>query len=107
VIDALIDQGVFDAVEFVDVGQSMNNGGGPACLRLRVVLTPAERSAIDADVFFNESLRTRLTGWIQRHYRDHLDQDDLADPQLLTESYTALDELTGLLGLGAVFPFQR
>ena len=35
------------------------------------------------------------------------DQDDLADPKLLSDSHAALDELTRLLGLGSVFPFQR
>jgi len=32
---------------------------------------------------------------------------DLADPALLEESYRALDELTGILELPALYPFQR
>jgi succinylarginine dihydrolase len=31
----------------------------------------------------------------------------LCDPQLLIESRTALDELTQLLSLGSVYPFQQ
>lgn len=42
-----------------------------------------------------------------RHYRDRLAADDLADPALLRETRTALDELTRLLALGPVYPFQR
>ena len=45
--------------------------------------------------------------WALRHYRDRLTAADLADPQLLNESRTALDELTRLLGLGALYDFQR
>ena len=35
--------------------------------------------------------------WIARHYRDELHFEDLADPQLLIESRSALDELTRIL----------
>ena len=38
--------GPIGRVEFVEVRQSMRNGGGPACLRLRVVLTDEERAAV-------------------------------------------------------------
>ncbi|WP_339935396.1 N-succinylarginine dihydrolase [Vreelandella glaciei] len=89
-----------------DVKQSMRNGGGPACLRLRVVLTEAERAALTGRVLLNEALYTDLTAWVERHYRDRLAPDDLADPQLAEESLVALDELTQLLQIGSVYPFQ-
>lgn len=47
-----------------------------------------------------------LTQWVDRHYRDRLVESDLADPQLLVECRTALDELTRILKLGSVYPFQ-
>ncbi len=89
-----------------DLRQSMRNGGGPACLRLRVTLMPDERAAIGARVFLDDSLAADLEGWIRRHYRDRLASDDLADPQLLDESRRALDELTRILRLPPVYPFQ-
>nr|WP_290694527.1 N-succinylarginine dihydrolase [Halomonas sp. UBA3074] len=89
-----------------DVKQSMRNGGGPACLRLRVVLTEAERAALSGRVLLNDALYTDLTAWVERHYRDRLAPDDLADPQLAEESLDALDELTQLLKIGPVYPFQ-
>jgi succinylarginine dihydrolase len=55
----------------------------------------------------NEALFERLNRWVDTHYRDRLEEKDLADPQLLLESRTALDELTRILNLGAVYPFQR
>jgi len=87
------------AVHFVDIRQSMNNGGGPACLRLRVVLTEAEQAAAAPGVFLTNALYEALCAWVQRHYRDRLSPDDLADPKLLEESRTALDELTKILGI--------
>jgi succinylarginine dihydrolase len=89
-----------------DVKQSMRNGGGPACLRLRVALSDAERAAITGRVLLNDTLYEDLTAWVNRHYRDRLDLDDLADPQLAEESLSALDELTQLLKIGSVYPFQ-
>jgi succinylarginine dihydrolase len=90
-----------------DLKQSMKNGGGPACLRLRVVLDPAERAAVGANVFLDDALGRDLEAWIGRHYRDRVAASDLADPRLLDESRRALDELSQLLKLGSVYPFQR
>jgi succinylarginine dihydrolase len=94
-------------VHFVDLRQSMRNGGGPACLRLRVVLTPAEWAAVPAGVKLTDATYTALCAWVKRHYRESLRGSDLGDPRLLAESRRALDELTGLLGLGPIYPFQR
>lgn len=95
------------ALEVVDLRQSMHNGGGPACLRLRVVLTPAELAATHAGVLLTPALCDTLEAWVDRHYRDRLDSADLADPCLLEESRTALDELTQILKLGALYSFQQ
>jgi succinylarginine dihydrolase len=94
------------SVHYVQVRQSMSNGGGPACLRLRVVLTEAELARVRPGVFLTETLYSALTRWVGRHYREELGADDLADPRLLEESRAALDELTGLLGVGSIYPFQ-
>ncbi|SEQ56350.1 succinylarginine dihydrolase [Azotobacter beijerinckii] len=93
-------------VKVFDLEQSMRNGGGPACLRLRVVLDERELRAVNPGVLLDDGLYARLDVWIERHYRDRLNEADLADPQLLAECRTALDELTQLLGLGSVYPFQ-
>lgn len=90
-----------------DLRESMANGGGPACLRLRVVLNDAERQAVNPAVMMNDALFETLTRWVEKHYRDRLTQADLADPQLLREGREALEELTRLLHLGSVYPFQR
>ena len=96
-----IDQKTIDAVHYVDVSQSMSNGGGPACLRLRVVLTPEQEQSIAPGVILNEPLLTTLQQWVEKHYRESLNADDLADPKLLDESRNALNELANILGLEA------
>ncbi|YCH23229.1 N-succinylarginine dihydrolase [Pseudomonas sp. D1-3] len=93
-------------VRAFDLKQSMQNGGGPACLRLRVALQAEELAAMNPGVMMTPGLYERLLQWVDRHYRDRLSEQDLADPQLLDECRTALDELTKILDLGAVYPFQ-
>lgn len=90
----------------VDIGQSMRNGGGPACLRLRVVLTEVELAEIHQGVLWSDKLYQQLQRWIHRHYREELSADDLRDPKLMAESMAALDELTQILMLGSVYHFQ-
>lgn len=90
-----------------DLRESMNNGGGPACLRLRVALNAIEQQAVNPAVMMNDRLFATLNQWVDRHYRDRLTQADLVDPQLLIEGREALDELTRLLDLGSVYPFQQ
>lgn len=94
-------------VHYFDVKQSMQNGGGPACLRLRVVLNEKQQTAVNQNAVMNDSLYSKLTTWVNKHYRDQLCAADLADPSFLIESRTALDELTQIMQLGSVYPFQR
>ncbi|MEN4539448.1 N-succinylarginine dihydrolase [Pantoea agglomerans] len=95
------------ALKVFDLRESMYNGGGPACLRLRVVLTPQEQQAVNPAVLMNDRLFSTLNNWVDRHYRDRLTQADLVDPELLREGRDALDELTKLLDLGNVYAFQQ
>jgi succinylarginine dihydrolase len=94
-------------VHYLDVRQSMNNGGGPACLRQRILLTDEERAAVKANVFYSAALHEALAGWVRKHYRETLYAKDLQDPLLARETMAALDELTGILQLGSVYDFQQ
>ncbi|MBD1584735.1 N-succinylarginine dihydrolase [Pseudoalteromonas sp. S16_S37] len=96
-----------NTVKFFDLRQSMQNGGGPACLRLRVALTRQELSQVNPDVMMSNDKFSALITWVDKHYRDKLTDSDLADPQLIIETHTALDELTQILSLGSVYQFQR
>ncbi|MPY21650.1 N-succinylarginine dihydrolase [Shewanella sp. YLB-07] len=94
-------------VHYFDVKQSMQNGGGPACLRLRVAMNDTEVAAVNQHTLMNDVLFRELNNWVDKHYRDRLSVEDLADPQVLIESRTALDELTQLMNLGSVYQFQK
>jgi succinylarginine dihydrolase len=94
------------SIETFDLRQSMRNGGGPACLRLRIVLSDAELAAMRQSILLDESLYGRLISWVNKHYRSSLCPHDLTDPLLLRESREALDELTQILDLGSIYFFQ-
>ena len=94
VIDA---ENPIDHVLFLDLRQSMNNGGGPACLRLRVALNADEAAAIHPGILFNDERYELLKGWIERHYRDELKPDDLRDPKLMAEVSNAFTDLSRIL----------
>ena len=100
--------GPIGEVRYVDVRQSMRNGGGPACLRLRVTLTEGEWAQVNQGNKFSPELYEELKIWVNAYYRDALSPEDLRDPNLMEESFVALDELTRIMGLGEGFyPFQR
>lgn len=96
-----------DSVEFLDLRQSMNNGGGPACLRLRVVLTENEQAKIHQGVVLTDELYVKLVGWVEAHYRETLEPDDLRDPNLIDESLGAIESLAKILGMPAEVLLDR
>jgi succinylarginine dihydrolase len=103
---AFLESAPVKAVHYLDLRQSMENGGGPACLRQRIVLSGEDRAAVKARVFWDEQLGGELEAWVNRNYRDSLSGADLADPLLARETMSALDELTRILRIGSVYDFQ-
>ena len=100
--------GPIGRVDYVDVRQSMRNGGGPACLRLRVTMSEGQWSEVREGFRFSESLHERLGNWVEKHYREELSPDDLRDPALLGEAFEAIGELARVMDLGErFFPVQR
>jgi len=94
-------------VYYLDLHQSMRNGGGPACLRLRVVMNETEIAHANEHVFFTPELHETLKNWVNEHYRDRLLPQDLKDPLLMEESRKALETLTNILHLGSIYDFQK
>tara|TARA_R110000787_G_scaffold47716_6_gene115552 strand:- start:8548 stop:9867 length:1320 start_codon:yes stop_codon:yes gene_type:complete len=86
-------------VEYVDVRQSMHNGGGPACLRLRVVMTEAEIDACHQGVLLDEQAIDELQDVVRATYRDRLAPSDLADPKFADECRTAREQILAVLDL--------
>jgi succinylarginine dihydrolase len=100
-------QGPIGSVTYFDLKQSMRNGGGPACLRLRVALTEEELSRVHKAALLDKALFDTLKEWVKVHYRDRIAPEDLKDPELATSSFAALDALTQILELGSIYDFQR
>lgn len=90
-----------DEVRYVDLRQSMQNGGGPACLRLRVVLDDAQIAAVStaSDVMMTRERLDRCAAWVREHYPESLEASGLANPALFRRSEAALIQLSALLRL--------
>ncbi|MCP4835278.1 MAG: N-succinylarginine dihydrolase, partial [Phycisphaera sp.] len=96
-----------DAVHVFDLRQSMHNGGGPACLRLRVGLRERDLASVHHACLYTESRYDQLVDWVRRWYPETLTANELADPGLLTSARDALDDLTGILELPGLYDFQH
>jgi len=94
-------------IEFVDIRQSMMNGGGPACLRFKITVNNDEFNQINEKFLLTPKKLMDLRALVTKHYRDKLNPADLLDNNLVQESYRFLDELTQLLDLGNVYDFQK
>jgi len=97
----LVEQGMIQRFELMDLDESMANGGGPACLRLRFPLSGDELAQFPAGLRLDEARITVLEAWVTRHYRDRLLPEDLGDASLIHEGRRALTELSSLLALPA------
>lgn len=87
-------------VEVVDVRQSMANGGGPACLRLRVVADP---STVDPRFMVDNSKLDRIADVIEREWPEQIDHQELQRPALIRDverARAALLESLDLTQLG-------
>ena len=91
--------GPIGRVQYVDVRQSMRNGGGPACLRLRVVMTAEEREACHQGVLLDEAKIDALQDVVRNTYRDRLSTAELADPAFAQECLQARAALLRVLDL--------
>ena len=83
-------------LEVVDVRESMANGGGPACLRLRVVADPA---TIDPRFLVNEGKLDRIAAVVERHWPEAIRPQDIGQPDLIRRIEAARQALCDLLGL--------
>jgi succinylarginine dihydrolase len=95
----LAGNGPIRRVEVVDVRQSMANGGGPACLRLRVVADPA---TIDPRFLVDEAKLDRIADVIAANWPEEIDRRELRDPDLIRDIEDARAALLDALDLSAL-----
>lgn len=80
----------------VNVRQSMANGGGPACLRLRVVAGPAN---VDQRFMADEAKLDRIAETIAEHWPESISPDQVGDAALVQQVQMARNALLDALGL--------
>lgn len=83
-------------LEVVDVRQSMANGGGPACLRLRVVADPA---TIDPRFLVDDARLDLIARVIEQHWPEEIAPGAIADPALIGAVERARRALLEALGI--------
>ncbi|WP_106639088.1 N-succinylarginine dihydrolase [Allosphingosinicella vermicomposti] len=88
--DMVAGNGPIRQLLIVDVRQSMSNGGGPACLRLRVVADP---SSVDQRFMMDEAKLDRVAGVIASHWPEQIAPEDLRDPALWRQMEQAREAL--------------
>ncbi|WP_294274880.1 N-succinylarginine dihydrolase [uncultured Sphingomonas sp.] len=69
-------------LEVVNVRESMANGGGPACLRLRVVADPA---TVDQRFLVDHARLDRIAAVIEAHWPEAIDPTEIGDPALVAK----------------------
>ena len=80
----------------VDVRQSMANGGGPACLRLRVVADPA---TVDARFLLDEAKATRIEAVVAEMWPERIEPLEIGSEALADQVMDAREALLGVLAL--------
>jgi succinylarginine dihydrolase len=86
----------------LDLRESMRNGGGPACLRLRVPLSDAALAAVDRRFLLDEAKLDRLERLVEHWWPEAIHPGDLANPDLLAQCRAARAALLELLGLSGL-----
>ena len=92
----LASNGAIRRVDYVDVRQSMANGGGPACLRLRVACDPA---TVDPRFQVDEARLDRLAGVIGAAWPEEIHCDDVGNAALIADVERARAALLDALDL--------
>jgi succinylarginine dihydrolase len=78
----LAGNGAIRRVDYVDVRQSMANGGGPACLRLRVQCDPV---TVDPRFLLDDAKIRLLEHVIAQTWPESLDPDSIQSPQVIAQ----------------------
>lgn len=86
-------------LHFVDLSESLRNGGGPACTRLRVPLQEKELAAIAPQFLYSEKMHAKLAAVIDKYYPEQLTLEDLSDVNVLQRTQEACARIYAVFGL--------
>lgn len=88
----------FDEVVYFDLKQSMRNGGGPACLRLRVVMDEKQIEAF-SERLLTVNMLTEIEKLVVEFYPENLVSDSLGDVELYRKNKEFLGKLAKTMRL--------
>ncbi|MBO1360475.1 N-succinylarginine dihydrolase [Acetobacter sacchari] len=97
----LAGNGPIRQVQTMDLRESMRNGGGPACLRLRVAVDEAAEAALDRRFLLSERRIDAIAALIDERWPERIAPDDLGHADLWADCRAAREALFSLLGLAA------
>ncbi|MAR90128.1 MAG: N-succinylarginine dihydrolase [Pseudomonadota bacterium] len=86
-------------VVYMDLRQSMSNGGGPACLRLRITLHESELNALQGRLLLNDERHRQLVQLVERRYPESLTLEQLSHWPTAREMMDIVAEIYGVLDL--------
>lgn len=84
------------SLHYFDLRESMRNGGGPACLRLRIPLTETQLDALPAQRRFSVRQYQQLKRLIETRYRDRVTPSDLLDAKFAEEALSVQRDLLAI-----------
>ncbi len=99
--EAVVGHSSITQVKVVDVRESMRNGGGPACLRLRIPLSDEALAAVDPRFLASEAQCDRLERVIEEHWPQQISAAELSNPELWATCRRARAALLETLGFNA------
>ncbi len=70
-------------VHYFNLRESMQNGGGPACLRLRVVMNDDDFDEIPQEFIYTEKLHKILSNIIENKYPDYITANSLKNKNFI------------------------
>lgn len=98
-LEGLVERGgPIRRLDFLNLRESMRNGGGPACLRLRVVLSAEELAQVDPRFLLDERTCDLLSELVERFWPAQIAPEDLGEPDLWRQCHQARAQLLALLG---------
>jgi succinylarginine dihydrolase len=96
--ESIVGQTAIARIEVIEVRESMRNGGGPACLRLRVAMSDAAIASVDQRFMVDEAVCDRLERVIEAHWPERISASDLGKAELWAACRSARQTLLTTLG---------
>ena len=90
------------SIDYCPLAESMRNGGGPACLRLRISLTPSQIDQIPASMRISLSTLSQLRKLVETEYPEKVEPSDFVNPDFAEQCERISLQIARLWGANSV-----